>query len=175
MSPIRARKPCYEYGCGELTNKKYCDKHLPLSKITLICGPPGSGKTTYVRKNARRGDLIFDLDWIWQSISGLPYLDKPDSLKPFVFCIRDAIYQRLTEESDLERAWIIVGAPTADERESLSERFKAEVILLKVPLDICIQRIQNDEKRPNSAEIIRPWIERWWSQYGDREKDIVIQ
>lgn len=28
----------------------------------VICGPPGSGKTTWVRERARPGDLVWDFD-----------------------------------------------------------------------------------------------------------------
>lgn len=172
--PKRLAHPCDRPGCRELTYEKHCERHKQLPIVTVICGPPGSGKTTYVRNHSKYGDLIFDLDWVWQSLSGLPYLEKPDPLTPFIFTVRDAVYARLTEESELERAWIIAGAPTAREREQLSDRFNAKIVLLRVPIDVCLDRIENDEKRPGSADIIKPWIERWWRSYTPRDGDILL-
>jgi hypothetical protein len=40
--------------------------------LTIVCGPPGSGKSTYIREHAKQGDTIIDLDAIMGTLSGKP-------------------------------------------------------------------------------------------------------
>lgn len=94
---------------------------------------------------------------------------------PFVLAVRDTIYNRLEKESDLKRAWIISGSPSGLDREMLGKRFNADVILLPVPLDECLRRIRGDESRPDSADIIKPWIESWWRKYTPYIRDVTIK
>ena len=81
--------------------------------VTVVCGPPLSGKTTYVKQNARRGDLIVDVDWLYAALSGQELHYTPEELLPFVTSARDAVYERLMRPSKVERAWIITSKPEA--------------------------------------------------------------
>lgn len=38
-------------------------------QVILVCGPPASGKTTFVRNHMVPGDIVVDLDAIMQAIS----------------------------------------------------------------------------------------------------------
>jgi 5-methylcytosine-specific restriction endonuclease McrA len=41
-----------------------------LIPLTIVCGPPASGKSSYVAARAQQGDLIIDLDVIASTIAG---------------------------------------------------------------------------------------------------------
>lgn len=101
------------------------------TKVTVIRGLPGTGKTTWVQARAQRGDLIVDLDAIFAALSGLPLHDNPDELLPFACSARDAIYERLEKASDVRRAWIITSDPSA--AVVLAQRFGAELMVLECP------------------------------------------
>ncbi|HHV61139.1 MAG TPA: AAA family ATPase [Firmicutes bacterium] len=135
------------------------------TQVTLVCGPPGSGKTSYVREHARRGDLILDLDAIFMAISGLPWYDKPEELLPFAAEARDAILRRLERPSNVRRAWVIMSGAKRQERESLRQRLRAKVVMLDVPADECMRRIKQDERRAHQVEEWRGLVERWWREY----------
>lgn len=135
------------------------------TQVTLVCGPPGSGKTSYVREHARRGDLILDLDAIFMAISGLPWYDKPEELLPFAAEARDAILRRLERPSNVRRAWVIMSGAKRQERESLRQRLRAKVVMLDVPADECMRRIKQDQRRAHQVEEWRGLVERWWREY----------
>lgn len=46
------------------------DKSALSTEVHIICGPPGSGKTTFVQKHMQPGDLILDMDAIVAALTG---------------------------------------------------------------------------------------------------------
>lgn len=62
-------------------------------QIFLIYGAPLSGKTSYVRESMNSGDLIIDMDNIWQCISGCDRYVKPNNLKSVAFKIRNELIE----------------------------------------------------------------------------------
>jgi predicted kinase len=60
------------------------------NQVYIIMGGSCSGKSTYVRNNANAKDLIFDFDTIHQAISNNESHIHIDSLKKYVFDVRDA-------------------------------------------------------------------------------------
>jgi len=122
--------------------------------VTLVCGPPGSGKSTHVERRQKTGDLVLDLDCIMSALSGEQLYQAPAQLLPFALQARGAVLDRLRCSHDLRHAWIIAGAPTAQERAKLTWALDASVVVLAVASDVCIQRINEDPRRP--AVVIFP-------------------
>ena len=162
--------PCHNAKTFRETIGRSWGDQMP--SVTVVCGPPGSGKTTWVRGRARSGDLILDLDTIWQALTGLPMYDRPDPLTSFVLAARDTIMRRLLNPSDVLHAWVIKGAPKAREREEFAQGYNAEIVVLAVPVSECMRRIALDERRV--ADRWLSIVEGWWSQYEAREGDVVI-
>lgn len=141
-----------------------------LQRVVVVCGPPASGKTTYVRERAHVGELVVDVDRIYEALSGQPYYDKPSSLLPFVLAARDAVLARLERPSPVGRAWLITGGADARERERLERRFKAHVIVLETSVEECLRRIRQDPRRSLRAREWEPLIRDWWRLYRRRER-----
>ena len=135
-------------------------------QVILVAGPSGSGKTSYVRKNAKQSDLIWDFDVVARSISKHPYQLLPPHILRFVYALRDAFMAEAAKRINdgVKTIWIIESAPKPEQRRKYQQVLRAKVIVLEVPAQECLRRIETDPKRDMSFE----WkviIDRWWSSY----------
>ena len=119
----------------------------PEQKVYIITGAPCSGKTTFARERMQAGDVLIDIDDIWQQISGQPRYKKPPSLKPLVFATRDAQEEAVRMRAGTWRnAFIIKSLPLPMDRTRQAERLGAEVITIDTPKDECLARLRADPK-----------------------------
>ena len=142
------------------------------NQVTLVCGPPGAGKTTYVRDNMRpTSDLVLDIDRIYVALSGMGKYSKPDSLLPFVTAAFDAVVGQLSDGvGDLRHAWVITCSPTEAERGRLGEALGAKVVVLDTDATTCIRRIEKDPSRAAQAALWEALVHRWWDRYTKGEE-----
>lgn len=134
--------------------------------ITIVCGPPGSGKSGYVHKRLKWGDLVLDIDLIYQAISGLPYYQKPECLLPFAFAAEDAIIKKLSLKNDVRHAWIIMGGAKREHRQRLQTKLQpCEMIILNTSPPECLERISKDPRRKDSFHLWEPMIDKWWQDF----------
>lgn len=141
--------------------------------VTVVCGPPGSGKTTYVLTRAKPLDLIIDLDRILGALATTERHLKPDYLLRCAWEARDAIHAYLLKCRDVPRAWIIEGAPTSERRSSLRDRFNAEVIVLLPSREQCLERISRDANRDQTGDWAT-WVDDWFRKYTASSLDTVV-
>lgn len=83
------------------------DKSALSTEVHIICGPPGSGKTTFVQKHMQPGDLILDMDAIVAALTGNKST-HPDysNVMNTALAVRETIYKYRTA-ARLERLEII--------------------------------------------------------------------
>ena len=140
-----------------------------MSRVTLVCGPPGSGKTRYVEKHAQHGDLIWDHDLVTNALSGnrLDKYDKPAALLPFVMAVRAAIFKEIQSSlGNVRHAWIILTEPSAARRTALAARLSAATVVLAVDPNACMRNILNDPDRGlRKMQLSEPLIQKWWREY----------
>ena len=153
------------------SEKTWREKHgqLPLVRstipVTLVTGPPASGKPTYVRERARWGDLIAAVDSLFVAVSGLKVYEKPQNRLPFVCEARDALIRRLGRESGVRHAWIITSEPDILKLERMKGALGAELVVLEVSPNECIRRISLDERRSDKVELWAELVRDWWRRY----------
>ncbi len=145
------------------------------TQVTFITGPPSSGKTTWVKSQMRRGDLIIDLDDIFMALSCLDRYDKPDRLWTFVNVAKEAILERLIKPSRVPRAWIISTAPDMATRQQMRIKYAARVVVMETPAEVCVKRMLEDESRPAEySERMISLVDRWWKKYIPGRMDEIV-
>lgn len=132
-----------------------------VKQVYLVYGSPLSGKTSYVRKSMNYGDIVVDIDNIWECISGQERCVKPNRLKQNVFGIRNELIRMIRmRQGNWLNAYVIGGYPLISERERLIKSLGAREIFIDTPKEVCIQRLEN---RPKEYE---QYIQDWWEKYG---------
>lgn len=149
--------------CHNLIHEKFKRPH---QNIYIVYGAPLSGKSTFVKNNAIKGDLILDMDNIWQSITGQDRYTKPYQLKPYVFKIRDIIIEGIKYRlGTWTNAYIIGGYPYKAERERLAKELNAKEIYIKSTINECMERLRQDTQR--DFEEWETYILKWFDDYID--------
>ena len=120
------------------------------NSINVILGAPCSGKSSYVRDNARPGDIIWDFDKVHSALSGSKDHKHVQTIREYVFTIRETFYKTLKKRMNV-RAWIINGSPKKEIRDMFISEFNANLIYLNIDKDEALRRASNE--RPTE------WIE----------------
>jgi len=97
----------------------------------VVAGAPCAGKSSYVRANAQRGDLIYDYDTLHGALSGQGDHQHLASIRPYVLAARDAVLAELFARKQ-QPAWVITSTRSQAELTTLSERLGAEIVFLEV-------------------------------------------
>jgi len=136
-------------------------RHVANRKAFLVYGPPCSGKTTYVEKHAKPGDLVIDTDRLHAAISTLGSHDRDDDLKQVVFELRDTITSHIArgkwKGGDV---WVVTCAAKRIQRQRWRRELGAEPVLIKCEYSTCIARAKRE--RP---PIWTKYIDRWFYDY----------
>jgi hypothetical protein len=147
--------------------------------VNIVCGPPGSGKTTWVKGRIMEGDIVVDMDLLGEAITLQPphrrsgrVLDLLIKMKERL--ITDAIAHHFSGKC--YNVWIVTGGARAAERENLQRRagITSHVYVFEISPTDCAKHILRDKSRGN----VEPWIpliRKWWDDYEPRESDIKIR
>jgi predicted kinase len=173
--PILKKYDCIGHHVIELTNENVNDTSISLNpdniilihfrchneihqrfgysgkNVFIVYGAPCSGKSTFVRANATRNDLICDIDKIYECLTVLPSYDKQTTVKGNVFDVRDFILDLIRmRKGQWNNAYIIGGYPLKGQRERLATQLNAKLIHIDTSIEDCLARA---EARP------KEWIE----------------
>ena len=134
-------------------------------KVYIVWGSPLSGKNTYVAEVAKYGDLILDMDNLWQAVSGQARYEKPNRIKENVFALRDLMLTMVAQRRGYwQTAYIIGGYALPSERERLAERLGAECIHIDTSKEECMARLAvcNDGRKKSEWE---KYISDYWQTF----------
>lgn len=187
--PIVRAYDCIGHHKLELTEENYTDANISLNpdnialvhhrchnqihnklgysgrQVFIVYGSPLSGKTSYVAEAMNEGDLIIDLDNIWQAVSGCDRYVKPNRLKSVVFSVRDNLLESVKyRRGKWLNAYIIGGYPYEAERLRLADQLGARLIHIDTDKDECLQRLENCEDRDKTEW--SKYINDYWLQYS---------
>lgn len=187
--PIVKKYDCIGHHKTHLTEQNYNDAYIALNpdnialvhhrchnkihnklaysgkQVFIVYGSPLSGKTSWVKDNMSIGDLIVDIDRVWECISGQPQYTKPARLNAVVF----SIYNQLIESVKMRNgkwlnAYIVGGFPLISERQRLSRMLGAREIFITTSQAECLDRLHSN---PNGRDVSawEKYIAEWWSKY----------
>jgi len=134
-------------------------------QVYLVYGSPMSGKSTWVKEAMSEGDLIIDMDNLWQAVSGCNRYTKPNRLKAIVFKLRDTLLDTVKYRlGKWNNAYIIGGYPLRSERERLCKELGAREIFIDTSRAECIERLKSCEDRDYNEWL--SYIEEWWNKFN---------
>ena len=187
--PIVRAYDCIGHHKIELTEENYTDYNISLNpdnialvhhkchniihnklysgnrQVFIVYGSPLSGKSSYVAEAMSEGDLIIDIDSIWQCVSGCDRYVKPNRLKSVVFAVRDNLLESVRyRRGKWLNAYIIGGYPYKAERDRLIDTLGAREVFIDTPKEECINRLLACEDRDTEQWI--KYIDDWWLQYS---------
>lgn len=138
-------------------------------QVFLVYGPPLAGKKTYVRENANEGDLIIDLDNIWECISGCERYVHPNRLKSIAFMIRDDLIQAVKyRRGKWCNAYLVGGYPLKSERERLCKELGAREIYVQASHESCLEKLAGtQDKRHDMQDAWKTFIDDWFERFSE--------
>lgn len=187
--PIVKAYDCIGHHVIELTEENYTDYSISLNpdniqlvhhkchniihnklysgnrQVFIVYGSPLSGKSSYVAEAMTEGDLIINIDSIWQCVSGCERYTKPNRLKNVVFAVRDNLLESVKyRRGKWLNAYIIGGYPYKAERDRLIDTLGAREVFIDTPKEECVNRLLACEDR-NIEQWVK-YIDDWWLQYN---------
>ena len=76
--------------CHGLKTGRYDRHYQPMDerKRVVVCGEPGSGKTTWIEQQRKPGDLVYDMDAIAAVMFACPKYPRPDHVMNAMLSVR---------------------------------------------------------------------------------------
>jgi hypothetical protein len=144
-----------------------------LTPVTIVCGPPGAGKSTYVRARKSINDLVLDVDELFRALTLLDGSQKPQCILLFALEARDAVI-RLLQRGVLgpDRAWLIMCGEDNEARARLAESLCAQVVILSVAAGECRARMIAQGRPAWHVAEVSAVAERWHKRFRPRAGEI---
>lgn len=111
--------------------------------IYLVYGSPLSGKSSWVRDNATKDDIVLDIDLIREAITGGKLYERSNRLNENVFAVRNLLLEMIKyRQGKWINAYVIGTYPYVGERERVAKELEAEVILIDSTKEECLERLE---------------------------------
>lgn len=176
--PANGGRPIVTPGLGPISHPYWF--RPTFVPMTIVCGPPASGKTTYVANHKGQGDVVFDLDAIAIDLYKRPLsnLDSDQRIK----CIK-ARNERMGKlmwakaKGIHGHAWLIVSEPDGRKRQWWADKVKpSSIVVIETSAAECIARAKAQQGNGHTrASNVDQAIQQWWAEYTRREGDVVVR
>lgn len=144
--------------------------------LTVVCGAPGAGKSTYVEQRRGPRDMVLDLDEIAARLARQPLYQAAPSWHDAALRYRNGRLALLCYGNLWPMAWLVVSEPHAQWRQWWVDKMGARIVVMETSLPTCVERVTMDERRP---EVVRmqhcQLIGWWWATYKRRDDDLIIR
>lgn len=134
-------------------------------EVYIVYGAPLAGKSSWVKEVSEPGDLIVDMDSLWEAVSGQPRYVKPNRLKGVVFSLRNSLLESIRyRRGKWNNAYIIGGYPYQAERQRLIDSLGAREVFIDTSKEECINRLAACEDGRDKVEWSK-YIDDWFKLY----------
>lgn len=134
-----------------------------MAKIKVVCGFPGSGKTSYIKKNIQRNDLVFDYDEIQTALTFQPKHTDNKAVHGYVIEIMKNMIKQVKKDKNINILWIIRTVPDKSFQELL-DGYDVEYLFINKTIFECLEQINNDPERKYANK-------NWYSLLLDLQKE----
>lgn len=156
LNPAKIEIICF--GCHNEEHRRFGNS----KRVYIVWGSPLSGKTSAVREMMRYGDIVMDIDQLWQAVTMQPEHVKPDNVRFNIFALRDALLDQIkTRYGGWYDAYIIGGYADKYERERLAATMGAKLVYCESTQEDCLRRRHDGER----AEAWDDYIRKWWDTF----------
>lgn len=151
-------------------------KWMPRSciPVTLVCGPPASGKSTYVEQHKGPTDIVIDIDVIASEMAGTTMHSWGIKWLGRAVRKRNEILANL-HKPDATRhrmAWLIATEPKANDRQWWVDVLGVtRVVVIETDTSTCEARMVTDPDRSSRCGAASSW----WTNYTTRRGDDVVR
>lgn len=131
--------------------------------LTVVTGPPCSGKSTYAREHHKPGEILIDFDTLAQALGSPTPHDHPDPVRWVTIAARRAaINSAIIQHERGATVWVVHTSISAQEMRRYTEA-RAEIVTLDVDPDELHRRAAVD--RPERWHRL---IDSWQPEAPDR-------
>jgi predicted ABC-type ATPase len=137
--------------------------------ITVVTGPPGSGKSTFIKDQAKPGDVVIDMDdlanVLWVPLSDDLH-DYPPHIRHLAQVVRlKAIRQaiKLSQVHGRMNVWIVDTDPPVDRRAEY-RAVNARIVPLDPGQAVCLERVK--KRNPGSWRRLEEVIRQFYVKNG---------
>lgn len=154
FDPANLRAACVNCNNGRIQSQRNEAWRTARTRIALVIGPPGAGKTTYVNDNRNPGDLVVDYDAIAVALGGDHALGADDrSLHTATMAARNAILTKLRQgKLDVARCWLISANPRAEQILPYHT-----VVKIDPGIDAVMARLDARGRGEEQARLVHEW------------------
>ena len=123
--------------------------------ITVVTGPPCSGKSTYVRTHARPGDIVVDFDILAQALGSPTPHDHSAATRHVTIQARRAAIAAALTVADKVPVWI-VDCNISPERMAAYKTAGARVVTMGAAPEVLHQRASSG-RPPRWHQLVDRW------------------
>jgi predicted kinase len=157
-----------DYDCHNEIHKRFGYGGKVERKVYLVYGPPMAGKKTFVKQQMKRGDIVIDIDRLYEAVSMMPSYDKPDNLLNNVIGVQSLLIDNIkTRLGKWNNAWIIGGYADKYKREKIATDVGAELVFINTPKEECMLRVEQDEQLQYRISDYTKYIDKWFDSFRE--------
>ena len=133
-----------------------------MSNVIVVCGAPGSGKTTYVKERLKEKDIVWDMDYVRRALC----LQDNQSHDMPIATLNMATFLRTGFMAYIKKYWLrydniyVITSAKPYKAQKIADDYEGKLVVMPAKMNECIEHIMNDVTRKNigkQIELVKDW------------------